>query len=254
MSLEPEWLVALTAVAFLAGCLDTLAGGGGLLTIPVLMFAGLHPAQALATNKCQAFAGTLTATLKLTHHGQIQWRWIWPYALVAFLCSIVGALALRLSEPDWLAQWVPLLLIGAALYFGLVRMPTDREIPRKPIFWVAGLSAAGIGFYDGFFGPGTGSLFALALVAGLGFGLRQGTAHAKVLNAMTNLAAFIIFATSDLVVWLAAVCMIPAQMVGALVGTRLILGRGIVLVRPFVVILCVIMAIKLASDLWFQGQ
>jgi len=92
------------------------------------------------------------------------------------------------------------------------------------------------------------------LVAGLGFGLRQGTAHAKVLNAMTNLAAFLIFVTSDLVVWVAALCMIPAQIAGALIGTRLILGRGILFVRPTVVIICVAMAIKLASDLWFQGQ
>ena len=254
MSLDPEWLLALIAIAFLAGCIDTLAGGGGLLTIPVLMFAGLQPAQALATNKCQAFAGTLTATLNLTRHGQINWRWIWPYALTAFVCSIAGALTLRFSEPEWLAQWVPVLLIVAAAYFGLVRMPTDRISPQRTGLWIAIGLAAAIGFYDGFFGPGTGSIFALALVAGLGFGLRQGTAHAKVLNAMTNLAAFLIFVTSDLVVWVAALCMIPAQIAGALIGTRLILGRGILFVRPTVVIICVAMAIKLASDLWFQGQ
>ena len=131
MSLDPEWLLALIAIAFLAGCIDTLAGGGGLLTIPVLMFAGLQPAQALATNKCHAFAGTLTATLNLTRHGQINWRWIWPYALTAFVCSIAGALTLRFSEPEWLAQWVQVLLIVAAAYFGLVRMPTDRISPPE---------------------------------------------------------------------------------------------------------------------------
>lgn len=254
MSLEPEWLLALAAIAFIAGCIDTLAGGGGLLTIPVLMFAGLSPGQALATNKCQAFAGTLAATLNLTRHGQIRWRWIWPYALAAFAASVGGALVLRLSEPDWLAQWVPVLLIAAALYFGFVRMPTDRITPIEPAIWITVLIASVIGFYDGFFGPGTGSLFALALVAGLGFGLRQATMHAKVLNAMTNLAALCVFASSDLVIWLAALVMIPAQILGALLGTRLIIGRGILLVRPLVVLICLGMAIKLASSLWFQGQ
>ncbi len=251
MILEPEWLVLLASAAFLAGVLDTLAGGGGLITIPAFLFAGMPPAVALATNKCQAFAGTLTASLKLLQSGHLNLKQLWPFALIAFVSSLVGAYVLSQSAgSDWLEWAVPLLLLAASAYFGLVRLPTDRpeRALQFPLLGIVGIMA--VGFYDGFFGPGTGSLFALLLIAVMGLALRDATIHAKLFNAMTNLAAFCLFVWSDLVVWSAVVVMIPAQIAGALLGTRLILGRGIVLVRPLVVLMCSAMAIKLASEAW----
>lgn len=251
MTLDPEWLLLLAAVAFLAGTIDTLAGGGGLITIPAFLMAGLTPAAALATNKCQAFAGTLTAASRLVYSGHLQLKSLWPYAVLAFAASLLGAWGLRESAgAPWLERLVPILLIGAALYFGFVRLP-DLESENATRFsrWSV-IGVAAIGFYDGFFGPGTGSLFALLMVTGLGMALRSATIHAKLFNAMTNLAALALFVTSDLVVWQAVWVMIPAQILGALLGTRLILGRGMALVRPLVVLMCLLMAIKLASDAW----
>jgi len=236
---------------FIAGFVDTLAGGGGLITIPAFLFAGLSPGQALATNKCQAFAGTLTASLKLMASGHLKERSLWPYATLAFGMALLGAWTLReVSEADWLERAVPLLLLIAAGYFGCVRLPQAslKAIPVFGIFAVAGI--ASIGFYDGFFGPGTGSLFALLMISGLGLSLRDATIHAKLFNAMTNFAAFLLFVTSDLVNWSAVAVMIPAQILGALVGTRAMLGGGIVLIRPLVVLMCTLMAIKLASEAW----
>ena len=249
--LEPEWLILLTTVGFIAGFVDTLAGGGGLITIPAFVFAGLSPGQALATNKCQAFAGTLTASVRLMISGHLKIGTLWPYAALAFKMSLVGAWALReVSEADWLERVVPLLLLVAAGYFGLVRLPqtSSKAIPVFGILTVGGIAT--IGFYDGFFGPGTGSLFALLMISGLGLSFRDATIHAKLFNAMTNFAAFLLFVTSDLVNWSAVAVMIPAQILGALVGTRAILGRGIVLIRPLVVLMCTLMAIKLASEAW----
>ena len=251
LTLDPEWLLLLAAVAFLAGTVDTLAGGGGLITVPAFLMAGLSPAAALATNKCQAFAGTLTAASRLVLSGHLNLKTLWPFAVLAFVASLLGAWGLRESAgAPWLERVVPLMLIAAALYFGFVRMPdnaTDSE--SRFSFWPV-LGVALIGWYDGFFGPGTGSLFALLMVTGLGMALRAATIHAKLFNAMTNLAALMLFVSSDLVVWEAVWVMIPAQILGALLGTRLILGRGLVLVRPLVVLMCLLMALKLASDAW----
>jgi uncharacterized membrane protein YfcA len=249
--IDAEWLVLLATVAFIAGFVDTLAGGGGLITIPAFLFAGFTPAQALATNKCQAFAGTLTAALRLISSGHLKIRSLWPYALLAFAMALVGAWSLReVSDADWLDRVVPILLLAAATYFGMVRLP--QTVPEKaPIFGVLSvLGVVSIGFYDGFFGPGTGSLFALLMISVLGLGLREATIHAKLFNSMTNLAAFLMFATSDLVMWSAVMVMIPAQILGALLGTRVMLGRGIVLIRPLIVLMCSLMAIKLASEAW----
>ena len=251
MILEPEWLLLLAGAAFLAGVIDTLAGGGGLITIPAFMFAGMPPAVALATNKCQAFAGTLTASLRLIHTGHLDFKRLWPYALVAFLASLSGAYVLSQSAgSDWLEWAVPLLLLGASLYFGFVNLPNDRPDRVFKVSLIGLLGLMAVGFYDGFFGPGTGSLFALLLITVMGLALREATIHAKLFNAMTNLAAFCLFAWSDLVVWSAVAVMIPAQIGGALIGTRFILGRGIRWVRPLVVFMCSAMAIKLASEVW----
>ncbi len=251
MIIDAEWLVLLAAVAFIAGFVDTLAGGGGLITIPAFLFAGFTPAQALATNKCQAFAGTLTASVRLMTSGHLKIRALWPYALLAFAMALAGAWSLReVSEANWLDRVVPILLLAAAAYFGLVRLP-QTALEQTPTFGMLALAGvAFIGFYDGFFGPGTGSLFALLMISVLGLGLREATIHAKLFNAMTNMAAFLMFATSDLVMWSAVMVMIPAQILGALLGTRVMLGRGIVLIRPLVVLMCSLMAIKLASEAW----
>ena len=174
-----------------------------------------------------------------------------PLCLFGLCDGAYGAWSLRtVSDADWLDRVVPILLFAAALYFGFVR-PPQTALDYPPSFGV--LAIVGIaftGFYDGFFGPGTGSLFALLMISMLGLGLRDATIYAKLFNAMTNLAAFLMFATSDLVIWSAVAVMIPAQVLGALLGTHVMLGRGIVLIRPLVVFMCSLMAIKLASEAW----
>lgn len=247
-----EWLLLLAAVAFAAGFVDTVAGGGGLITVPAFLFAGFAPAEALATNKCQAFAGTLTASTRFILSGHLRLRTLWPFALLAFISSLAGAWMLReVSNAAWLELAIPLLLLLAALYFGFAKLP-ESLAKQKPVFgFLAITGICLVGFYDGFFGPGAGSFFAILMVAVLGLAVRKATIYAKLFNTMTNVAALTVFATSDLVNWSAVLVMIPGQVFGAMVGTYAILGRGIVLVRPTVVAICILMAIKLASDVLF---
>ena len=111
MIIDAEWLILLATVAFIAGFVDTLAGGGGLITIPAFLFAGFTPAQALATNKCQAFAGTLTASLRLISSGHLKIRSLWPHALLAFGMALAGAWSLReVSDADWMPLRLSVLL------------------------------------------------------------------------------------------------------------------------------------------------
>ncbi len=136
----------------MAGFVDTLAGGGGLIAIPAFLLVGLTPAQALATNKCQAFAGTLTAASRLLTSGHIKIASLWPFALLAFVVALTGAWSLRaVSDADWLDWIVPMLLFAAALFFCLVRLP-QTAMDHPPSFEVlAIMGIAFIGFYDSFF-------------------------------------------------------------------------------------------------------
>ena len=236
----------LATVGFIAGFIDTLAGGGGLITIPAFLFAGLSPGQALATNKCQAFAGTLTVSLKLMVSGHLKVRSLWPYATFAFGMALLGAWTLReVSEADWLERAVPLLLLLAAGYFGFVRLPwaSLKAIPVFGIFAVAGI--ASIGFYDGFFGPGTGSFFVLTFIIIKGANIMQSTAITKLLNFASNFAAFIIFALQGYVIWYLGLVMAVAQIAGAFTGSRFAIRNGEKVVRPVLVIVSILLSLRI---------
>ena len=145
---------------FVAGFVDTLAGGGGSITISAFLFVGLTPAHASASNRHQTFAGTLTATSRLLTSDHITIASLWPFALLAFVMALAGAWSLRaVSDADWLDRSVPNLLFATALYFGFVRLP-QAALEQPPSFGtLAIVGIALIGFDDGFFGPGTESLF-----------------------------------------------------------------------------------------------
>ena len=131
MELGIEAVAALAAVAVLAGMLDAIAGGGGLITVPALLLAGLDPIGAVATNKLQGVFGTASATVAFARAGKIDWPSAWPMAVLAALGAIAGAVAVRIVPGAWLAGLVPLLLIGMALYFGLSPRMTDADARRR---------------------------------------------------------------------------------------------------------------------------
>lgn len=235
-------MLVLGGVALLAGFIDTLAGGGGLLTLPALMLAGLAPVNALATNKLQGTFGSGMATLTL-----LRLRRFSPAALRRpFAWSLVGAAAgtalVQVMHTQALQILVPVVLAVIAVYFLLT--PGAGRVARAPRLkgplyerTVVPL----IGFYDGFFGPGTGSFFSLAEVALRGRDLITATAHAKAFNFASNIASLTVFVLGGKVLWLSGATMILGQLVGAWLGSHAILRGGHRLIRPLIVLMCLAM-------------
>lgn len=248
--MEGEIFAALVAVAIAAGCIDTLAGGGGLLVVPALLAAGLQPQATLATSKLQATAGSLTASLTFLRRGEVRLRDMAPAIAFSFAGSALGTGAITLLDAAFLRHVVPILLIAIALYtlFGRIG-PTKTRPPRLGKLPFAGVFGLGLGFYDGFFGPGTGSFWAAAYVAFRGYDLRRATVETKLVNCASNVASLLIFAASGQVVWLLGLAMALGQFIGARAGALMVLGSGARLIRPLLVVMSLAITIRpIAAD------
>ncbi len=164
-TLGPAVLGILFAVALLAGFIDSIAGGGGLLTVPALLAVGLPPAQALATNKLQSVGGSFSASLYFIRRGAVNLKQQKLTIALTLVGSMLGAILVQYMRADILRQILPLLVIGIGVYFLLTPrlgvVDQQRRLSALPFALIAG---GGIGFYDGFFGPGAGSFYALAFV------------------------------------------------------------------------------------------
>jgi uncharacterized protein len=246
---SPETIAALGGVALCAGFFDSIAGGGGLVTVPALLLAGMDPVSAVATNKLQGSFGTVSATLAFARARRIDWRAVWPMAALAGAGSIAGALAIRILPGAWLSGIIPILLIAAALYFGLAPKMTDKGARRRIGTGAFTASVVPVvGFYDGFFGPGAGSFYMIGFVTLLGFGIVKATAHTKVLNAASNLSSLMLYVASGLVVWPVGLVMGLGALVGAQIGSRLAMRWGASLIRPVLVVVCLLVAGRLLWD------
>ena len=248
MPLTPETLSILILVAFVAGTIDAMAGGGGLLTIPALLAAGVPPVAALATNKLQSAIGTGSAVLAYLRAGRIDLRAFALPAVGAFAGSAAGAVTVQHVDSAFLAAFVPVLLIAMGLYFLLA--PAMSAVDRQARLGRGGLAivCTGIGFYDGFFGPGTGSFLTTALVALGGLGLVRAIATSKYLNLATNLAGLAALIAGGHVLWLLGLAMAAANVAGNQLGAWAAIrygGRG---VRPLLVILSFALTIRLLAD------
>ncbi len=249
MPMDPITLSALVGVAAIAGFVDAIAGGGGLLSIPALLWAGLPPLQALGTNKLQAVFGSFAASLNFIRQGQISLRPLVLTLILTFLGSGLGTWAVQQIDSQVLRDLLPILLIGFATYFLVSPRVGDTDAHQRISLPLFGLSAGfGIGFYDGFFGPGTGSFFTLAAVLLLGFNLTKASAHARLLNFTSNLASLLAFAWGGHLLWTLGLCMALGQFAGAWAGSHLVIRHGSTLVRPLLVIISLVMALKLLLD------
>lgn len=245
-SLPVEVLLALVAVAALAGLIDAIAGGGGLLALPALLWAGLPPVQALATNKLQGSFGTATASWHFVRCGEVDLRRLRIPILMTFVGATAGTLAVQHLGSALLERVVPVLLIAFALYFLLSPRIGDADAQHRIGHGLFGLLVGGgVGFYDGFFGPGTGSFFAAAFVLLLGYNLRRATAGTKVLNFTSNLASLIAFALAGQVLWPVGLAMGVAQVAGAWLGSHLVIRHGTRLIRPLLVTVSLAISLKL---------
>jgi uncharacterized membrane protein YfcA len=241
-----EIFAILFFVAIVAGFIDTLAGGGGLVTIPVFLILQIPPLEALATNKLQASFGSFTASITMLRKRVIRWSKVRLAFFASLLGSIVGTVAVHFVQAELLVQLIPVILIAVALYFGLIKHV--GKVEKKAVIsekqYHLGVVPA-VGFYDGFFGPGTGSFFTFANVALMGRTIINATANAKCLNFASNIASLVVFIASGHILWLVGAVMIIGQIIGARLGSYAVLNHGQTLIRPFIVTVCVLMCIKL---------
>lgn len=240
-----EMLLLFFAAAALAGFIDSIAGGGGLIGIPVLLLSGLPPINALATNKVQGMAGSFTASMTMIKKGVVDFNKIWFAALMSFIGATLGTICVHYIDVSVLDILVPIVLIMIGLYFLLV--PNIGDVEKKPRMDEKLFNTTvvpGIGFYDGIFGPGTGSFFSLSNIALRGQQIITATGNAKVLNFASNIAAVVVFVVSGKVVWLVGGVMIVGQMLGAYLGSLMVIKNGSKLIRPLVVIMCFLMVAR----------
>ncbi|WP_394130949.1 TSUP family transporter [Shewanella maritima] len=248
--LSLQIVLVLFFVAILAGFIDAIAGGGGLLTIPALMWAGLPPAAALGTNKLQACGGSFFASLYFVRKGMVKISSIKLSIACAFIGSVIGTILVQMIDASILSLLLPFLILAIGCYFLFSKKiaEDDKHQMVTPTLF-AFTAALSVGFYDGFFGPGTGSFFALAFVTLAGFGLAKATAHAKVLNFVTNIASLIFFMIGGQVAVALGLVMLVGQAIGATLGSRLVVTKGTKIIKPLVVVMSFAMSFKL---LWSQ--
>ena len=218
-SLEFNTYVILFIAAFLASLIDSIAGGGGLLTTPAMLLVGINPLNTLATNKFQSCFGTFTSTYNYYKNGLLTEPKRYLFFFLSFAGSMVGTFLVSRISNEVLESIIPILLISAAVFFILNRGPSTSNKSSSLVF-IFNLIVILIGFYDGFFGPGTGSFFVLAFVIIKGISIIEATAITKLLNFASNFAAFIIFAIKGYVIWELGLIMAVAQIGGANLGSR----------------------------------
>lgn len=252
-------IVVISAASLLAGFVDSIVGGGGLVLLPALFatFPSAAPPTLLGTNKGASVWGTSMATLQYSRRVAMPWATLLPAALAGFAASLLGAWLVTLVSAAFLRKLLPLVLL-AVLVYTLVKKELGREhAPRFAAVqerrWAC-LIGAGIGVYDGFFGPGTGSFLVFLLVRVLGYDFLHASAGAKLINVATNLAALLLFGLKGHIWWHYALVMAVANVLGSLAGTHLALRHGTGFVRGVFIAVVVALIAKTGYDaLLHQG-
>ena len=252
-----EWIFV-TLASLLAGFVDAIVGGGGLVMVPALFaaFPGAPPATLLGTNKAASVWGTAMATWQYSRRVQIRWPAMLPAAAAGVVGAFAGAWTVTVMSADFLRKLLPLVLLGVLAYTlakkDLGRHHAPRLAGRSEVL-AASLIGMLIGFYDGFFGPGTGSFFVFLFVRLLGYDFLNASASAKLLNCATNMAAIALFAAKGHVWWHYAVTLAVANVVGSLLGTRLALKHGSGFVRIAFIVVVSALILKTTIDAWIKG-
>jgi uncharacterized membrane protein YfcA len=246
--------IAFVLVAALgAGFIDAMAGGGGLVQLPAL-FAAFPTAPhttLLGTGKLAGLAGTTSAVARFVRHVRLDWGLVLPAATGAFVASLAGAWTATAFSPERFRTLVPLLLTAILLYTLSHRDLGSQHRPRRVDRdgrWLAAASAGAIGLYDGFFGPGTGSLLVFLFVRVFGLDFLHASASAKIVNASTNVAALLLFGLTGELYWLLGLAMAACNVIGAQFGSHLAIRRGSSLVRKVFLVVVGSLIVKTAWD------
>lgn len=251
-------LAALCGFAFIAGFVDAVAGGGGLIQVPALLvlMPQLPIATVFGTNKFASIWGTGAAAIQYSRHVPIEWRTILPTAFSALVFGFLGAHTVSLLSPAILRPLVLCLLLTTLVYtvwkkdLGALHAPKLR--PSAQI-WLGMLTGAALGFYDGFFGPGTGSFLIFAFVGLFGFSFLAASAAAKIINVVTNLAAITYFSWSGNILYGTALSMAVCNTAGGWLGSHMAIRRGNGFVRGLMMMVVCMLLLKLTYDTFIKA-
>ena len=234
--------------AFLAGIVDSIGGGGGIVTMPVMLQTGLPMHTILGTNKGQAVVGATSSLYTFARRGLIARERVMPALVGGFFGSLAGATLAWLTHPEKLRTLMLVLLLAAA---AVMVLPKPKPRPGAEFRARRTLAiATAVGVYDGFFGPGTGTLLVAAFVAFEGDDLVRASAHAKVANWASNVSAMILFALKGVILWPLAVPMAIANALGARIGATLAVTKGAAVIRPVVITVALALTAKTAWQLF----
>lgn len=243
--------VLVLIAAFGAGLIDAMVGGGGLIQVPALfgVYPNAAPPVLLGTSKFAGFFGTSSAVLRFARKVAIPWRALLPLGCAVSLTGGLGALVATLVPPDVFRPLVPILLIAVLIYLLRRKDLGGEHAPRGfggRHHLLGALVIAAIGFYDGFFGPGTGSFLMFVFVRIYGFDFLHAAASARVLNVATNAAALVYFGLNGYVMWQVGLGMAICNIAGAIIGARLALRGGSAFVRKVFIVVVVLLILRTA--------
>ncbi len=247
-------LILLCGFAFLAGFVDAIAGGGGLIQLPacLILFPAAPLVAIIGTNKWASLFGTSAAVVRFTRSVRLDWHVIGPAAGTAFVFSMLGSKTVSVLNPKLLRPVVLGLLILAAIYVYVVK---DIGLEHQPLHtrvrgrWLGVLVGALLGFYDGFFGPGTGSFLILIFASLFGFEFLVASGSAKIVNCATNLASVIYFVATGQVLYRLAIPMAVCNVAGSMVGSHLAILKGSRFVRVVFLVIVAALIAKLGRDM-----
>jgi uncharacterized membrane protein YfcA len=226
-------MLVLFLTGLLAGTVDAIAGGGGLISLPVLMSVGLPPHVAFGTNKLQGAIGTMMAAQRYWRAGWISLKDIYPGIFFGLLGAVSGAVAIQTINGDILKRIVPVMLL---IIFGYTllspKLGAEDRAPRMSRWLFYMIFGFALAFYDGFFGPGVGAFWVFLLMFFLGFNLIKATAYTKIFNLNSSLIALICFAAGSNIDYKVGVCMAAGQLIGGRLGASLAIRQGVKLIRP----------------------
>lgn len=232
--------------AMLAGWIDAIAGGGGMITIPLLLSIGVPPQMVLGTNKLQASFGSYTAAQHFVRRDVVPLADAAPGIVATLLGSALGTVAVQQIDPSLLNVAIPFLLLGIAIYMLVtpsLGAAVSRPRMRRVLFYL--LFGLLLGFYDGFFGPGVGSFWAMTFILVMGFDLTRATGYTKVMNFTSNIVSFAVFAIGGHILWLPGLVMAGGQIAGARIGSGMVITRGVKFIRPVFIAVVILTTLRL---------
>lgn len=244
-------LLIICLAGFLGALVDAIVGGGGLITIPALLATGMPTYLALGTNKFASSLGTISSTMQFFKSGEVNTRlmkFLLPFSLIG---SAIGVWVVLRVDPEFLRLIIIVLVFAIGLYTLLHKelglKSTFKDLSRKTIA-IGVVMALVIGFYNGFFGPGTGSFLIFAFVAIYGFDFKKASANAKMLNLTGNATALVLFIINGEVMYAYGIPMAIAMMLGGQVGARLALKKGSRFIKPIFVVVSLVLVVKMLFD------